>query len=247
MLAPSTLVPQHLLSTLVPQHLLSTFSTQSAPSAPSRNLQHPVSTFNAFHYEHLRHLQHLQPLFHYLNCFSQHLTVKFKEQNLGIKFYHKVLRYRGAGRQHLPPCENSYNNRNKLVSKRIFFTKKELHTKFEELIQDLNCLNPRTSLSMQFIQLKKQWTNKAASERTNLRTYWDILLCLTVKNLWGIVNPWKAFISFMNDFMYPFFLINPFIYPFISSTLKRVCYTLHFHKPFGYMRANISLNRWLIS
>jgi hypothetical protein len=51
-------------STLVPQHLLST-------SAPS---------------------QHLQPLFHYLNCFSQHLAVEFKEQNLGIKFYRKVLR-----------------------------------------------------------------------------------------------------------------------------------------------------------
>jgi hypothetical protein len=36
--------------------------------------------------------RHLQPLFHYLNCFSQNLTVKFKEQNLGIKFHHKVLR-----------------------------------------------------------------------------------------------------------------------------------------------------------
>jgi hypothetical protein len=29
---------------------------------------------------------------HYLNCFCQHLMVKFKEQNLGIKFHHKVLR-----------------------------------------------------------------------------------------------------------------------------------------------------------
>ena len=65
--------------------------TYSAP-------RHPVGTFSTcsvFHYEHLRHLQHLQhlqPLFHYLNCFSRHLAVQFKEQNLVIKFYREVLR-----------------------------------------------------------------------------------------------------------------------------------------------------------
>jgi hypothetical protein len=31
-------------------------------------------------------------LSHYINGFSQHLAVKFNEQNLGIKFYRKVLR-----------------------------------------------------------------------------------------------------------------------------------------------------------
>ncbi len=54
-------------STLAPQYLIST-------SAPRR------------------HLQHLQLFFHYLNCFSQHLAVQFKEQNLGINFYREALR-----------------------------------------------------------------------------------------------------------------------------------------------------------
>ncbi len=76
MLAPSTLVPQHL-------------GTRSTPSVPSRHLYHLVSTFSAFHYE---HLQHLQPLFHYPNCFSQRLVVKFDAPVLFFKFYRKVLR-----------------------------------------------------------------------------------------------------------------------------------------------------------
>jgi hypothetical protein len=70
-------------------------------SAPTKHLgtcsapRHPVDTFSTssvFHYEHLRHLQHLQLLSHYVNCFSQHLAVQFKEQSLGINFYREVLR-----------------------------------------------------------------------------------------------------------------------------------------------------------
>jgi hypothetical protein len=75
---------QHLSTSAPTQHL----GTCSVP-------RHPVGTFSTcsvFHYEHLRHLQHLQLLFHYVNCFSQHLAVQFKEQNLGINFYREVLR-----------------------------------------------------------------------------------------------------------------------------------------------------------
>ena len=58
----------------------------------------------------------------------------------------------------------------------------------------------------------------------------------TVKNRRTLLSPGKSFMKFINLVIYHFLgfinVINLFINPFGSSTLRRVYYTLYFHKLF---------------